>query len=75
MTAVNPQFLSWTGIKPALLKQIEKLRSDLEQVGMDPVTTEGIRGEIAGLRWLLRQAEPDAKIEEPTGTDYMRRPD
>ena len=60
---------AWLNIRRAINERIDKLRDDLEREGVPP---EGLRGEIAGLRWLLKTVEPDAPIKEPTSTDYMQ---
>lgn len=60
---------TWLTLRRTIVNRIEKLRDDLEQPGGEP---EGFRGEIAALRWVLKQVEPDAPIVEPTGTDYMQ---
>ncbi len=60
---------TWITLRSKIRKQIEKLRDDLEQPGGEP---EGFRGEIAALRWVIKQVEPDAPITESTGTDYMQ---
>lgn len=69
MGMIDPRSETWLGIKREVQKRIEKLRNDLETVGVEP---EALRGEIGGLRWLLRTVEPDAPITEPTSTDYFQ---
>ena len=59
---------TWVALKKAIQNRIEKLRDDLETVGIDPGP---IRGEILALRWVVKTVEPDAKIKEPTSTDYL----
>ena len=59
----------WMGLRKTIAERIEKLRDDLEVANVPP---EGLRGEIAGLRWVMKQVEPDAPITEPTSTDYMQ---
>ena len=66
---MNPNSGEWIGLKRDMLKRIEKLRDELERSGIDP---EPLRGEIAGLRWVIKHVEPDKPITEPTGTDYLR---
>ena len=65
---------TWLSLRRAIYDRIEKLRLDLEISGVEP---ESLRGEIGGLRWIIKQVEPDAPITEPTSTDYMqaRAPD
>lgn len=60
---------TWITLRSRIRERIEKLRTDLEQPSFPP---EGARGEIAGLRWIIRLVEPDAPIREPTSTDYMQ---
>ena len=60
---------TWLSLRKAITERIEKLRDEIETPDL-PV--EGLRGEIAGLRWVLKTVEPDAPITEPTSTDYMR---
>ena len=60
---------TWITLRRRICERIEKLRTDLETPGFPP---EGARGEIAGLRWAIREVEPDAPISEPTSTDYLR---
>ncbi len=60
---------TWLTLRRTIKQRIEKLRDDLEQPGGQP---EGFRGEIAALRWVIKQVEPDAPILESTGTDYMQ---
>ncbi len=43
----------WVILKIRIEERIEKLRDDLEQYGAG----EQIRGEIAGLRWLIGEVE------------------
>lgn len=59
---------TWLTLKRLTLDRIEKLRSDLETMGADP---DPIRGEIVGLRWVIKTVEPDLPITEPTGIDYL----
>lgn len=60
---------TWLNLRGLIRKRIDKLHTDLEIVGVDP---DPIRGEIAGLRWVMKEVEPDAPITEPTSTDYMQ---
>jgi hypothetical protein len=60
---------TWVALRGEITRRIDKLRDDLERTGIDP---EPLRGEIAGLRWVVKTVEPDAKIEEPTSTDYFK---
>jgi len=60
---------SWLSLKSKINARIEKLRDELETIG---VNTDPIQGEIAGLRWVIKTVEPDAPITEPTGTDYLQ---
>lgn len=62
---------TWITLKREIAFRIEKLRTDLEQPGMDP---EGLRGEILGLRWVIKQVEPDRPIAF-AATDYMQAHD
>lgn len=66
---IDPNSETWLSLKKEIKDRIAKLHVDLEIVGVDP---DPVRGEIAGLRWVLKTAEPDAPITEPTGTDYMQ---
>lgn len=63
---------TWLALRREIDERIEKLRSDLEQPGMDPQQTEQLRGEIVGLRWVKKTVEPDGPITESTGTDYLQ---
>lgn len=65
------RFGTWEGLKRHVQQRIELVRDELETPGMDPLGTEERRGQIAALRWLMKEVEPDPKIEEPTGTDYL----
>lgn len=58
---------TWVALRREIMNRIEKLRSDLEVIGIDPAP---IRGEIAGLRWALSTVEPDVPIERQT--DYLQ---
>lgn len=60
---------TWITLKAKITTEIERLRNDLETVGIDP---DPIRGQIVGLRWVIKTVEPDAPITEPTGTDYLQ---
>ena len=59
---------TWLTLRTKIAERIEKLRGDLEVIGVDP---DPIRGEIAGLRWVIKTVEPDAPVTEPTGVDYL----
>jgi protein-arginine kinase activator protein McsA len=48
----------WVILRKHIDKQIEKLRSDLED-NHDYAGTARIRGEIASLKWLIRQVDTD----------------
>lgn len=50
----------WTILRRHIDKRIEKLRDDLEQFGAG----DDIRGEIAGLRWLIGMVEVEPISEE-----------
>lgn len=60
---------TWNSLRPAIEAEIESLRDSLEQMGVEP---DSLRGQIMALRWVIKLGEPDAKIIEPTGTDYLQ---
>jgi hypothetical protein len=60
---------TWLTLRRKIRERIEKLRDDLEVVGADP---DYVRGQIAGLRWVIETVEPDAPITDPTSTDYLQ---
>jgi len=59
---------TWLTLRKRINERIEKLRDELETVGMEPNAT---RGEIAALRWVIKTVEPDAPVTEPTSADYL----
>ncbi len=69
---LNRNSAEWFPLRRTIMARIDTLRDNLEQPGLPP---EGMRGEIAALRWVIGQVEPDAPIIEPTGTDYMQAHD
>lgn len=60
---------TWLSLKSQIKARIEKLRDELETIGVE---VGPIQGEIAGLRWVIKTVEPDAPVTEPTGTDYLQ---
>lgn len=61
---ISPTSGEWPILKGRIIERIEKLRDDLEQYG----TGDEIRGEIAGLRWLINEVEPPLNLPEDTDT-------
>jgi len=53
---VTKDQMCWPTVEAAALGRIDELRVSLETARKDDV--ERLQGEVAGLRWLLRQAEP-----------------
>lgn len=69
---MNRNSPEWTALRALVVAEIERLRLVLEQPGLDPAH---IRGEIAALRWIIKQVEPDAPPvtkppEQPLPRDY-----
>lgn len=64
---IDRQSATWMALRRKVLERIEKLRSDLEVVGIDPAP---LRGEIAALRWVISTVEPGLPIERQS--DYLQ---
>lgn len=61
---INQRSHEWAKLRKGLLERIEKLRDDLERPGANDL----IRGEIRGLRWLIKRVDitpPEGDNEAP----------
>ena len=63
---------SWTELRSLIAARIERLRDDLESVGLSP---EATRGEVSALRWVIAQVETEAPIISTFTVDYMQAHD
>lgn len=70
--AATAEWREWSDLFRA---RIEAARDELEMTGLDPVTTENLRGQIAALRGLLELGRPATAGTEATSDNYgLTRP-
>jgi len=63
---------TWLRLRKHIDAEIERLRGDLETIGFSEEQSALARGELRGLRALIKTVEPDAPIIEATSSGYNR---
>jgi hypothetical protein len=69
---IDPRSPEWREIRKQIDKQIQDAQTSLEAKGMPMNETSELRGEIYGLRQLIRHVEDPFIPEDGQAIDYSR---